>query len=222
MTADELGVTDADRKTRLRNFELPPPKQPCRIIEGSPAEQANELIRVCGGRPSHLTGELKMKILIIAEHKNGALAEATRELFGLSLGQAEIHAVVAGEAVAPLAELLGQLGATKVHLVEFLAGGTGESLGQALGQVSCKLPPMWCLPRTRCRAVILPRAWPPRSTPLWPNCIQLSVEGDTVAARRPVYAGKATAEVEFKDDAEGDHRPPALSQGLGAGHLPEC
>ena len=46
MTAEELGVTDADRKTRLRNFELPPPKQPCRIIEGSPAEQANELIRV--------------------------------------------------------------------------------------------------------------------------------------------------------------------------------
>ena len=44
MTAEELGVTDADRKTRLRNFELPPPKQPCRIIEGSPAEQANELI----------------------------------------------------------------------------------------------------------------------------------------------------------------------------------
>ena len=46
MTAEELGVTDADRKTRLRNFELPPPKQPCRIIEGSPAEQANELIRL--------------------------------------------------------------------------------------------------------------------------------------------------------------------------------
>ena len=49
-----------------------------------------------------------MKILIIAEHKNGTLAEATRELFGLSLGQAEIHAVVAGEEVAPLAEPLGQ------------------------------------------------------------------------------------------------------------------
>ena len=54
-----------------------------------------------------------MKILIIAEHKNGALAEATLELFGLPLGQAEIHAVVAGEAVAPLAEQLGQLGAVK-------------------------------------------------------------------------------------------------------------
>ena len=33
------------------------------------------------------------------------------------------------------------------------------------------------------------------------DCIQLSVEGDTVAARRPVYAGKATAEVEFTDDS---------------------
>ena len=45
-----------------------------------------------------------MKILIVAEHKNGALAEATRELFGLSIRQAEIHAVVAGEAVAPLVD----------------------------------------------------------------------------------------------------------------------
>jgi hypothetical protein len=25
---------------------LPPPKQPCRIIEGAPADQARELIRV--------------------------------------------------------------------------------------------------------------------------------------------------------------------------------
>ena len=80
-----------------------------------------------------------MKILIVAEHKNRTLAEATRELFGLTLGQAEIHAVVAGEAVAPLAEPLGQLGAAKVHLVESrsLAGGTGASLGHALGQAPC-------------------------------------------------------------------------------------
>ena len=46
LTADELGVTEANRKTRLKNFELPPPKQPCRIIEGAPADQAKELIRV--------------------------------------------------------------------------------------------------------------------------------------------------------------------------------
>ena len=46
LTAEELGVTEVNRKTRLKNFELPPPKQPCRIIEGAPADQAKELIRV--------------------------------------------------------------------------------------------------------------------------------------------------------------------------------
>ena len=46
LTADELGVTEANRKTRLKNFELPPPKQPCQIIEGAPADQAKELIHV--------------------------------------------------------------------------------------------------------------------------------------------------------------------------------
>ena len=40
-----------------------------------------------------------MKILIIAEHKNGQLSETTRELFGLWLGQAEVHVVAAGEGV---------------------------------------------------------------------------------------------------------------------------
>ena len=46
LTAEELGVTEANRKTRLKNFELPPPKKPCRIIEGAPADQAKELVRV--------------------------------------------------------------------------------------------------------------------------------------------------------------------------------
>lgn len=46
LTPDELGVTEAHRKTRIKNFELPPPKQPCRFIEGAPDEQADELVRI--------------------------------------------------------------------------------------------------------------------------------------------------------------------------------
>ena len=77
-----------------------------------------------------------MKILIIAEHKNGALSEAAMELFGLPFGQAEVHAVAAGENLEPLAGPLGQLGAAKVHLIDSpaLASYTGESLGQVHGQ----------------------------------------------------------------------------------------
>jgi len=46
LSADDLGITESSRKTLLKNFDLPPPKQPCRLIGGSPAEQATELVRV--------------------------------------------------------------------------------------------------------------------------------------------------------------------------------
>ncbi len=46
LSADDLGITEVNRKTLYKNFELPPPKQPCRFIEGSPAEQSTELVRV--------------------------------------------------------------------------------------------------------------------------------------------------------------------------------
>ncbi|MDP6793925.1 MAG: electron transfer flavoprotein subunit alpha/FixB family protein [Verrucomicrobiota bacterium] len=145
-----------------------------------------------------------MKILIIAEHKNGVLAEATRELFGLPLGQAEIHAVVAGEGIAPLAEPLGQLGAAKVRLVDSpaLAGGTGESLGQALGQVIPQLAPDVVLTaHTPQGRDLAPRLAEGLDAALATDCIQATFNDGQVTLRRPVYAGKATAEVEFTDDS---------------------
>jgi electron transfer flavoprotein alpha subunit len=145
-----------------------------------------------------------MKILIIAEHKNGQLSEATQELFGLPLGQAEVHAVVAGESVEPLAGPLGQLGAAKVHLIESpaLASGTGESLGQALGQFIPQLAPDVVLAAHSAQGKDLaPRLAAALDAALATDCIQVSCDGDQVTARRPVYAGKATAEVEFTDDS---------------------
>jgi electron transfer flavoprotein alpha subunit len=144
-----------------------------------------------------------MKILIIAEHKNGQLSEATQELFGLPLGQAEVHAVVAGESVEPLAGPLGQLGADKVHLIESpaLASGTGESLGQALGQFIPQLSLDVVLAAHSAQGKDLaPRLAAALDAALATDCIQVSCDGDKVTARRPVYAGKATAEVEFTDD----------------------
>ena len=145
-----------------------------------------------------------MKILIIAEHKNGQLSEATRELFGLLLGQAEVHAVAAGENLEPFAGPLGQLGAAKVHLIESpaLASGTGESLGQALGQFIPQLAPDVVLAaHTPQGKDLAPRLAASLDAALATDCIQVSFAGGQVTARRPVYAGKATAEVEFTDDS---------------------
>ena len=133
-----------------------------------------------------------MKILIVAEHKNGTLAEATRELFGLPLGQAEIHAVVAGEGIAPLAEPLGQLGAGKVHLVESpaIAGGTGESLGQALREVIPQLAPDVVLTaHTPQGRDLAPRLAEGLDAALATDCIQAAFTDGQVTIRRPVYAG---------------------------------
>jgi len=145
-----------------------------------------------------------MKILIIAEHKNGQLSETTRELFGLLLGQAEVHAVAAGENLEPLAGPLGQLGAAKVHLIgsPALASYTGESLGQALGQFIPQLAPDVVLAaHTPQGKDLAPRLAATLDAALATDCIQVSLAGGQVTARRPVYAGKATAEVEFTDDS---------------------
>ena len=145
-----------------------------------------------------------MKILIIAEHRNGQLSEATRELFGLSLGQAEVHAVAAGEGVEPLAGPLGQLGVAKLHLINSpaLASYTGESFGQALGQFIKQLAPDVVLAaHTPQGRDLAPRLAAALDAALATDCIQVSLDGGQVTARRPVYAGKATAEVEFNGDS---------------------
>ena len=145
-----------------------------------------------------------MKILIIAEHKNGQLSEATRELFGLLLGQAEVHAVAAGENLEPLAGPLGQLGAAKVHLIgsPALASYIGESRGQSLGQFIPQLAPDVVLAaHTPQGKDLAPRLATALDAALATDCIQVSLAGGQVTARRPVYAGKATAEVEFTDDS---------------------
>ncbi|MBI2606593.1 MAG: electron transfer flavoprotein subunit beta/FixA family protein [Deltaproteobacteria bacterium] len=42
----DLGVTDADRKIRLKNFQLPPPKQAGKKIPGDAHTQSKELVRL--------------------------------------------------------------------------------------------------------------------------------------------------------------------------------
>ena len=145
-----------------------------------------------------------MKILIIAEHKNGALSEAAMELFGLPFGQAEVHAVAAGEGVEPLVGPLGQLGVAKLHLINSpaLASYTGESFGQALGQFIQQLAPDVVLAaHTPQGRDLAPRLAAVLDAALATDCIQVSLDGGQVTARRPVYAGKATAEVEFNGDS---------------------
>ena len=42
----DVGTSEADQKLRFKNFQLPPPKQAGKKIEGDPATQAKELVRL--------------------------------------------------------------------------------------------------------------------------------------------------------------------------------
>lgn len=46
LSMGDVGVSESDQKIRLKNFELPPPKQAGRKLEGEPAEMAKELVRL--------------------------------------------------------------------------------------------------------------------------------------------------------------------------------
>lgn len=46
LKASDLGVSDADLKIKLKNLQLPPPKQAGKKIEGDAAAQAHELARL--------------------------------------------------------------------------------------------------------------------------------------------------------------------------------
>lgn len=43
---NDVGVSETDQKIRLKNLQLPPPKQPAKKIGGDPESQARELVRL--------------------------------------------------------------------------------------------------------------------------------------------------------------------------------
>ncbi len=46
LKAADVGVSDADQKMKLKNFQMPPPKQAGKKLSGEPAAQAKELARL--------------------------------------------------------------------------------------------------------------------------------------------------------------------------------
>ena len=144
-----------------------------------------------------------MKILIIAEHKNGTLTETTRELFGLSLGESEVHAVVHGGNVGSLTDQLGHLGANKVHLINSpsVKNHTGEVLQQTIVQLIQQLNPDTVLAiHSPLGKDLAPRLAATLDGSLATDCIQFTLDNNNLHVRRPIYSGKATAQVEFVDE----------------------
>jgi electron transfer flavoprotein alpha subunit len=141
------------------------------------------------------------KVFVIAEHRDGRLKKSTFELLGASAAAGnETHAILLGDGVAELAKELGQYGATKVQLVQnpALKLYTAEAYAKAVTELAKTIMPDVILAsHTPTGRDFMPRVAARLNGGLASDCITLAFEGSKIRVRRPVYAGKATAEVEF-------------------------
>lgn len=141
------------------------------------------------------------KVLIVCEQRGGKLKRASLEIVGAvaKAGGHEITALVMGSGVSALANELGSYGAKKVLVADDvkLAEYTGEAYGLAVQAAAQAASPDWILgSHSPMGRDLLARASGLLGVGLASDCTSASFSGE-LKVRRPVYAGKATAEVEF-------------------------
>lgn len=141
------------------------------------------------------------KVLVVAEQRDGKLKKSTFELVGASAAAGnETHVALLGDGVSGLVSELAHYGANKVHLAQdaALKFYSAEAYTEVLIGLSKSLSPDVILAsHTPTGRDFMPRLANRLNVGLASDCISLSFEGTNIKVRRPVYAGKATAEVEF-------------------------
>lgn len=141
------------------------------------------------------------KVLVVAEHRDGKLKKSTFELIGASASAGnETHVALLGEGVADLAKELGSYGANRVHLAQSAALKlyNAEAYTAVLAELAKSLSPDVILAsHTPTGRDFMPRLARRLDVGLASDCVSLAFEGSNIKVRRPVYSGKATAEVEF-------------------------
>ncbi len=141
------------------------------------------------------------KVFIVAEHRDGRLKKSTFELLGASSAAGnETHAILLGDGVADLAKELAHYGASKVHLAQSpaLKFYTAEAYAKVVADVAkaggAEIVLASHSPTGR---DFMPAVAAKLGVGLASDCTQLAFEGANIKVRRPIYAGKATVEVEF-------------------------
>jgi len=141
------------------------------------------------------------KVFVIAEQRDGRLKKSTFELLGASSAAGnETAAILLGDGIAELAKELGHYGAKKVYVVQnsALKFYTAEAYAKAIVQILQKESPDIILAsHSPTGRDLMPKVAARLNMGLASDCTQLSFNGNKIKARRPMYAGKVTAEVEF-------------------------
>lgn len=154
--------------------------------------------------------------LIYAEHKDGKIKKVTHELISeANRSGCEPVVFIAGTGLDSLTQELGKLGAKRViaaqgDAVKFYSH---ESYGKLLVDAVQSVKPNFILFGATAQGKDLaPYVAAKVGAGLASDCTKIRIDGSTLKATRPMYAGKALADVEFV--GQGPHcatvRPNAL------------
>jgi len=141
------------------------------------------------------------RILVFAEHTNGKLKKGTLELLAAAKASgSEIFALALGPNSDQLADQCGQHGAKKLIVCndEKLTDYNSELFSETIYQVIKKNEPAIVLaPSSMAGRDVFPRVAAKLGTGMASDCTELSIAGENVTTRKPLYAGRCSAEVDF-------------------------
>ncbi|MDY6843154.1 MAG: electron transfer flavoprotein subunit alpha/FixB family protein [Thermodesulfobacteriota bacterium] len=146
-------------------------------------------------------------IMVYAEHKEGNLKKVTYEIITEArkladeMGE-ELSAVIVGKDVSGLTDNFGSYGADKAFVVEndLLEQYTADGYSKALADVVKQNDPKILLFGATVQGKDLsPKVAAKLDSGLATDCTGMRLDGGKLVVNRPIYAGKATAEVTFSD-----------------------
>jgi len=142
-----------------------------------------------------------MKFLVFIEQRDGKIRKASLEALSLArrLSGGPVAAVLPGKSVTPLAKDLGKYGAATVYVAdrEDLALYSNKGYVGALDAATKKASPDAVLiAATSMGKDVAPRFAARHDVSALADVMDLRVEDDRLVAWRPVYSGKARAEVD--------------------------
>jgi electron transfer flavoprotein alpha subunit len=142
-----------------------------------------------------------MKFLVFIEQREGKIRKASLEALSLArkLGGGPAAAVIAGQGVAGLAKGLGQYGAGTVYVAdrdELALYSNKGYVGAVDAATKKENPEAVLIAATAMGKDLAPRYAARHDASVLADVMDLRVEGDRLVGSRPVYSGKARAEVD--------------------------
>ncbi len=142
-------------------------------------------------------------IFVFVEHKDGKLKKSAIELLSAAKKSGmTVHALALGSGSEGLAEAVGSFGATELLIcnADSLKYYNPEAYSAVISQaIKDKKPGIVLAAATSTGKDLFPRVGGATGAGVASDCTSLNLRSGNVSARRPMYAGKVSAEVGFSN-----------------------